>query len=133
MWLKQKRTKRKGKKLKSWYWTYGNVQNKEVTEVKLLGVKTQNNLSWTTQITDLSKRVMKMAGMVGRIATFLIQRHSQGNLSQSNLRSRYNYCCAVWGNAAQRDLRRLQNNSARMLLRWKRSVWTVILWGGPQW
>lgn len=31
----------------------------------------QNNLSWTSQITDLSLRMMKMAGMFGRNAMFL--------------------------------------------------------------
>lgn len=47
---------RKRKKLKPSVLTNGSVQIKKVTEVKLLGVKIQNNLSWTAHIIDLSEK-----------------------------------------------------------------------------
>ncbi len=73
-------TSRKRRKLKPWYLTDGNVQIKEVTQVKFCGVEIQNNLSWSTHVTDLSNRVTKMAAMIGRIAKFL-STHSQNGLS----------------------------------------------------
>ena len=103
----------------TWYLTYGSFPIKEVTEVKLLGIKIQNNLSWTARITILSKRVMKMTRTVGRIAKFL-SKDILKVISHSLIYSHINYCCAVWGRAAQRDMRRLQitlNKAARMVLR----------------
>ena len=97
----------------------GGVVIHEVSEVKLLGVKIQNNLSWTAHTIDLSKKVMKMAGMVGRIAE-LLPKCTLKVISRSLIYSHINYCCAVWGNADQQDMKRLQislNKAARMILR----------------
>lgn len=112
-------TTRKRRKLKPWHLTYGSVHIEEATEVKLLGVRKQNNLSWAAHITDLSKRVMKMAGMIGRIVKFL-SKDTLKVICHSLIYSHISYCCAVWGNAALRDMRRLQitlNKAARMVLR----------------
>lgn len=112
-------TTRKRKKLKPWYLTHNNVQIKEVAEVTLLGIKIQNNLSWTAHITDLSRKVMTMAGMVGRIARYL-PKNIIKLVSHSLIFSHVYYCCAVWGNATQKDLQRLQittNKAARTILR----------------
>lgn len=73
-----------------------DVQTKKVTEVKLLCIKIQISLMWTTHVTDLSKKVMKMAGLFGRTV---------GVLSKDTLRDIYHcviyshvrYCCTVWG------------------------------------
>lgn len=70
-------------------------------------------------VTGLSKRVMKMAGLVGRIAKFL-SKDVPKVVSHSLIYSHISYCCAVWGNAAQRDMKRLQitlNKAARMILK----------------
>ena len=112
-------TNKKRKRLGPWSLTYGGVQIDEVSEVKLLGVRIQNNLSWTAHITDLSKRVSKMAGMVGRIAG-LISKDTLKVVSHSLIYSHINYCCVVWGNAALRDMKSLQitlNKAARMVLK----------------
>lgn len=93
--------------MKPWHLTYGSVHIEEATEVKLLGVKIQNNLSWAAHITDLSKRVMKMAGMIGRIVKFL-SKDTLKVICHSLIYSHISYCCAVWGNAALRDMRTRQ-------------------------
>ncbi len=71
------------------------------------GVKIQNNLSWLTHVNDLLNRVMKMAGMTGRSANFL-SKDILKMVCHSLIYSHINYCGAVWGSAAHRDLKRLQ-------------------------
>ncbi len=86
--------------------------------VKLLGVKIRNSLSWSTHVTDLSNRAMKMAGMIGRIAKFLSKDFLK-MVCHNLIYSHITCCGAVWGSAAQRDLKRLQitlNRAARIIL-----------------
>lgn len=112
-------TTRKRRKLKPWSLMYGNILIKEVAEVKLLGIKIQNNLAWRSHLTEVSKKVMQRAGMISRISKFLpidILRI----ISHSLIYSHVSYCGAVWGNASRGDIRRLQitlNKAARIVLR----------------
>lgn len=108
----------KRRKLNPWHLIYGSVQIKEATEVNLLGVNTQN-LSWMAHITDLFKSVIKMAGMIRRIAKFW-SKDVLKVISYSLIYSHINYCCAVLGNATHGYMRRLQitlNKAARMVLK----------------
>ncbi|CAB1349031.1 unnamed protein product [Coregonus sp. 'balchen'] len=89
----------------------GRVQIEEVAETKLLGVQLDNCLSWSSQITNLCKKIYifskKTACMIRRIAEYLLGKILK-QTTQALIGSQVNYCSVVWGNASVSKIRRLQ-------------------------
>uniref|UniRef100_A0A674AJ45 Reverse transcriptase domain-containing protein n=1 Tax=Salmo trutta TaxID=8032 RepID=A0A674AJ45_SALTR len=99
----------------------GGVQIEEVAETKLLGVQLDNCLSWSSQITNLCKKIIKTACIIRRIAKYLPGKILK-QITQALIESQVNYCSVVWGNASSSEVRRLQiaqNKAARIVLRWR--------------
>ncbi|CDQ66642.1 unnamed protein product [Oncorhynchus mykiss] len=98
----------------------GGVQIEEVAETKLLGVQLDNCLSWSSQITNLCKKIyIKTTCIIRRIAKYLPGKILQ-QITQALVESQVNYCLVVWGNASSSEVRRLQNaqnKAARIVLR----------------
>ena len=91
----------------------------QVDEIRLLGVQLNSHLSWTPHISNLCKKLVQTAVMVGRIAKYLPTKILR-QVSHALIVSQVNYCAAVWGNAGAGETRRLQaaqNKAARIILR----------------
>ena len=81
----------------------GGVQTEEVAETKLLGVQLDNCLSWSSQITNLCKKInIKTAGIIRRIAKYLPGKILQ-QITQALIESQVNYCSVVWGNESSSE------------------------------
>lgn len=68
--------------LKSLYLTHKNVQIEEVKVVKFLWIQVQNILIWTDHVTDLSGKIMKMAGQLGKLPSLYLMQCGVTQLRQ---------------------------------------------------
>ena len=90
---------------------------KQVTEVNLLGVNIDQNLTWNNHCAAISKKISKQLGLIKRLRAFL-PLHIVYNLYFPLIQSHIDYCITVWGNCAKTHLsiiQKLQNRAARIL------------------
>ena len=97
--------------------TIKGTKLKQVTEVNLLGVNIDQNLTWNNHCAAISKKISKQLGLIKRLRAFL-PLHIVCNLYFPLIQSHMDYCITVWGNCAKTHLsiiQKLQNRAARIL------------------
>ena len=87
--------------------TINGMPIKQVSQAKSLGVYVDENLSWTTHINEITKKIASGIGALNLMTIFnsLVQPH-------------FNYCCEVWDSCCKTlaaKLQKLQNRAARVL------------------
>ena len=96
-----------------------DVEITQVDETKLLGVTLDSQLTWSTHIENITKKMGGGLSMIRRCAEFLTPA-SAVQVIQALVISHLDYCPAVWSSAAKKDLRKLQivqNKAARLALK----------------
>ena len=94
----------------------GNII-KQITEVKLLGLYIDDNLTWKSHCDFLSKKISQKLGLFKRLRTFL-PLHVISNLYFPLIQSLIDYGITLWGNCAKSYLsliQKLQNRTARII------------------
>ena len=97
--------------------TIKGTKLKQVTEVNLLGVNIDQNLTWNNHCAAISKKISKQLGLIKMLRAFL-PLHIVSNLYFPLIQSHMDYCITVWGNCAKTHLsiiQKLQNRAARIL------------------
>ena len=64
--------------------------------VEYLGITVDENLKWDTQITNVSLKISRNLGIIGRVKHYLSSRELK-LLYNSLILPHINYCAAVWG------------------------------------
>ncbi len=77
-----------------------NSEIEEVTETKFLGVIIDSELTWSSHIKYLNKKLKCNTGMLNRIKSF-IPKHLHKTLYHTLFESHLSYGINVWGNAAK--------------------------------
>ena len=98
--------------------TYDNTLIETVSELKYLGVKFDNTMSWTSHVNYLSKNVSKRIGIIRRVKHFL-PHCTLEMLSKALVISHFDYASPVWSNCSQTcqtKLQTLHNRLARVIL-----------------
>ena len=80
--------------------TIKGTKLKQVTEVNLLGVNIDQNLTWNNHCAAISKKISKQLGLIKRLRAFL-PLHIVSNLYFPLIQSHIDYCITVWGNCAK--------------------------------
>ena len=97
--------------------TIKGTKLKQVTEVNLLGVNIDQNLTWNNHCAAICKKISKQLGLIKSLRAFL-PLHIVSNLYFPLIQSHMDYCITVWGNCAKTHLsiiQKLQNRAARIL------------------
>lgn len=91
----------------------------QVEQAKLLGVMLDRNLSWSTHINDIIKKMGRGLVVIRRCADYLTET-SVRQVIQALVLAHLDYCAAVWSGAAKKDIAKLQiaqNKAARLALK----------------
>ena len=86
--------------------------------VKLLGLHLDQNLTWDSHVTQIVKKCNRSLAQVGRVKD-LLPRQQRIAVVNALIIPHIDYCCSVWGNTTQNNIRRLQvvqNRAARLAL-----------------
>lgn len=97
---------------------YDNIIIEKVSEFKYLGVKFDNNLSWSAHVDHLCKTISKRIGIIRRIKYFIPQ-HTIVMLSNALVLPHFDYASTVWTNFSSENHKKLQvlhNSLARTIL-----------------
>ena len=95
-----------------------NVQVPVSTCEKLLGVRIQTNLDWSSHVNNVCKVVKRILNLLRRIKCYLPVR-ARKMFCSSYMPSHMNYLNNVWGNTTQENLKKLQRHqkpAARLAL-----------------
>ena len=96
-----------------------DISIKQVHETKLLGVTVDNTLSWKKHICHIIAKMGRGISIIRRHASYMDQRTLK-IITQSLILSHLDYCPAVWSNANNELLNKLQcmqNRAARTVLK----------------
>ena len=91
-----------------------NVPLQSVTDLRILGVKFQNNLSWVAHADDVRLKMNRMIGVVkrcGKTVNYDIRR----KVYKSFIAPHLNYCLPVWGHLPKVSAVKMNNCLLRML------------------
>ena len=94
----------------------GNKLN-QISETKLLGIHIDENLTWKTQCTAISRKLSKKFGLMKRLR-YILPLNIISKLYYPLIQSHIDYCITVWVNCAKTSLsliQKLQNRIARFL------------------
>ena len=94
----------------------GYLEN--VTDIQYLGVTLDQSLSWSLQVSNVTKKINRAIACIRRIKTYLTQ-SILVQLYYSLLLPHLDYCSVVWGKCNKTDLlklQRTQNRYARLVL-----------------
>ena len=83
-----------------------NHRLKRVTEVKFLGVKIDENISWEPQINHLKKKQISSIIVIKRIKQF-IPKNEYLKIYNLLFKSHISYCISCWGGISQNRLKSL--------------------------
>ena len=89
----------------------------QISETKLLGIHIDENLTWKTQCTAISRKLSKKFGLMKRLRSIL-PLNIISKLYYPLIQSHIDYCLTVWGNCAKTSFsltQKLQNRIARFL------------------
>ena len=90
----------------------------QVDEVKLLGVTIDKKLSWSSHITNITKKMGSAIAVIRRCAAYLTN-ESIIQVIKALVLAHLDYCSPVWSTATKNDLNKLQiaqNRAARLAL-----------------
>ena len=91
---------------------------KRVEAFKYLGVVIDSNVSWSSHIDYLCKKVSSRIGILKRIMPCLTLPSAQ-TVYKTTIQSLFDYCGVVWGSCSESSLlrlQRLQNRAGRVIL-----------------
>ena len=91
-----------------------NHQVEEVDSHKVLGVTIDNNLSWTSHLSVLSKTVSKKVYMLTKIKHFL-NLHARKLFFHAHIQSIIDYASTVWDSASANTIKHLNSLHKRAL------------------
>ena len=97
--------------------TINGTPIKQVSQAKSLGVYVDENLSWTTHINEITKKIASGIGALKRLRPF-VPVNTLMTIFNSLVQPHFNYCCEVWDsccNTLAVKLQKLQNRAARVL------------------
>ena len=86
--------------------TINGIEIEEVTETKFLGITIDNQLSWNSHITSLTKKLKCCVGQINRISN-LIPKELYKSIYHTLYESHLNYGITVWGGTSKAKLRPL--------------------------
>ena len=89
----------------------GNKLN-QISETKLLGIHIDENLTWKTQCTAISRKLSKKFGLMKRLRSIL-PLNIISKLYYPLIQSHIDYCITVWGNCAKTSLSLIQKTTER--------------------
>ena len=107
----------------------------QVTSEKLLGVRSDESLSWKQQIKVIKRTITYKISLLRRIKKYI---PIDGRKAFYNyyIRPHFNYCCSAWGNCSQTDINtmtKLQKKAARLILDCDYSVPLIELFKTLNW
>ena len=85
---------------------FDNIQVKQVSSVKFLGVEIDSNLAWKDQISKVEKKISSAIGVVSKVR-FKITNKTALLLYDALIASQLNYCNIVWAATYKSSLDRL--------------------------
>ena len=91
----------------------------KVTEAKSLGVISDEHLSWSNHIGELSKKISSTIGTLKRIRPY-ISECTAFQIYQALVLPHFDHCSSVWGDCnltLSEKLQKLQNRAARAITR----------------
>ena len=94
------------------------ISVEQVTNVKLLGVKLDNLLSWSDQIDHIVSK-MGRGIAISRKCSAYVSSSVMNDVVRSLVLSHLDYCPVIWSSAAEKHLKKLQiaqNRAARLVL-----------------
>ena len=97
--------------------TINGTPIKQVSQDKSLGVYVDENLSWTTHINEITKKIASGIGALKRVRPF-VPVNTLMTIFNSLVQPHFNYCCEVWDSCCKTlavKLQKLQNRAARVL------------------
>ena len=97
--------------------TINGTPIKQVSQAKSLGVYVDENLSWTTHINEITKKIASGIGALKRVRPF-VPLNTLMTIFNSSVQPHFNYCCEVWDSCCKTlaaKLQKLQNRAARVL------------------
>ena len=92
--------------------TINGTPNKQLSQAKSLGVYVDKNLSWTTHINEITKKIASGIGALKPNPNTLMI------IFNSLVQLHFNYCCVIWDSCCKTlaaKQRKLQNRAARFL------------------
>ena len=90
----------------------------QVTSQKLLGIQTDNFLTWNEQVTKVKKTVLFKLSLLQKIKKLLPQT-TRITFFNYYIKPHLNYCSSIWGQTSQDSLasiNRLLKEAARLIL-----------------
>ena len=75
--------------------TINGTPIKQVSQAKSLGVYVDENLSWTTHINGITKKIASSIGALKRVRPF-VPVNTLMTIFNSLVQPHFNYCCEVW-------------------------------------
>ena len=82
------------------------MKNSVVANDKILGVLIDNNLTWTSHIDALTKKMVSNLWLLSRMKEYL-STDQRVQFYKSYVQPHINYCSAIWGGTSQRNLDRI--------------------------
>ena len=98
--------------------TINGTPIKQVSQATSLGVYVDENLSWTTYIIEITKKIASGIGALKRVRPFVPVNTLLLTIFNSLVQPHFNYCCEVWDSCCKTlaaKLQKLQNRAARVL------------------
>ena len=93
-----------------------NQTIKQVSQAKSLGVYVDENLSWSTHINEITKKIASCIGALKSVRPF-VPVNTLMTIFNSSVQPHFNYCCEIWNSCSKTlaaKLQKLQNRAARV-------------------
>ena len=105
-----------------------NIDNKsvkQVTEIKVLGVKIDQYLVWDKHVDHIAKKITSGIGAIIRIKQF-VDKNTLNSAFNALVQPHFNCCSEVWdslGLCQSKRLQKLQNRAARSIMNMPNDVY----------
>ena len=97
--------------------TMNGIALKQAHEIKCLGLKIDESLTWKGHIEDIKRKVSTNLHILKKVKPFL-DKKLLINVYNSIIKPHFDYCCVVWdsiGATLSDQLQKLQNRAARII------------------
>lgn len=97
---------------------YDDEYLQEISSDKILGVKVDNNLTWSEHIKLITKKMVSNIWLLSKIKAFLSQDH-RVQFYKSYIQPHIDFCNIVWGSTSETNklkIFRLQKRACRVIL-----------------
>ena len=98
--------------------TFNNVDLKNSSNEKILGVHMDQNFVWNNQFQHVSKKISSHLWLLSQIRTYLNVQHRL-LFYNAYIKSHIEYCCVVWGNSCNFNaykIEKLQRRACKLIL-----------------